>query len=163
LPDGGWNCRAPRGDTHSSFHTTILALEGLLEYHRMRGSSEACAAAARGREFLLAHRLFRSHRTGKVAGPEFTRFSFPPHWHYDALRGLEYFRESTSAWDARLDDAMKLLENRRGPDGRWPLQHAYSGKRFFAIETVGAPSRWATLRALRVLQWRSEKAGTAAG
>ena len=95
MADGGWNCRAMPGyggATHGSFHTTISALEGLLEYERFRKSARI-EGPARGREFLLAHRLFRSHRTGKMVKREITRFSFPPRWHYDALRGLDYFRE----------------------------------------------------------------------
>jgi hypothetical protein len=156
MADGGWNCRAAPGcggATHGSFHTTISALEGLLEYDRFRGGSVARAASARGREFLLVHRLFRSHRTGEAAKPEFTRFSFPPRWHYDALRGLDYFREAGAARDRRLQDAIALVVNRRRPDGRWALQNRYPGKTFFEMEAPGDPSRWNTLRALRVLKW----------
>ncbi len=160
MADGGWNCRATPGyggATHGSFHTTISVLEGLLEYQRFRGGGavarQAAAASARGREFLLLHRLFRSHRTGAVARPEFTRFAFPPHWHYDALRGLDYFRNCGAARDPRLEDAIALLEAKRTPGGRWPLHKGYPGKSFFAMETPGEPSRWNTLRALRVLKW----------
>ncbi len=156
MPDGGWNCRAMPGygtATHGSFHTTISALEGLMEYERFRATSGTRAASARGREFLLVHRLFRSHRTGAVAKTEFTRFAFPPRWHYDALRGLDYFREYGAARDGRLHDAIALVESRRRPDGFWPLQNRYPGKTFFEMETPGEPSRWNTLRALRVLRW----------
>ena len=156
MADGGWNCRAAPGyggATHGSFHTTISALEGLMEYERFRGGAAVRQACARGREFLLVHRLFRSHRTGAVARPEFTRFSFPPRWHYDALRGLDYFRECGAARDARLKDAIALVEAKRTPDGRWLLQNRYPGKTFFEMETPGEPSRWNTLRALRVLKW----------
>lgn len=158
MPDGGWNCRAMPGyggATHGSFHTTISALEGLLEYERFRPSLAETArqAQARGREFLLIHRLFRSHRTGAAAKSEFTRFSFPPRWHYDALRGLDYFRESGAPRDARLADAIALVESRRKPDGRWVLQNRYPGRAFFEMEAPGEPSRWNTLRTLRVLRW----------
>ncbi|MBZ5582261.1 MAG: hypothetical protein LAQ30_08670 [Acidobacteriia bacterium] len=154
MPDGGWNCRAMPGyghATHGSFHTTISCLEGLMEYERFRGASGTCAA--RGREFLLVHRLFRSHRTGKVAKPEFTRFSFPPRWHYDVLRGLDYFRECGAGRDPRLEDAIALVRRRQTPDGRWLLQNRYPGETFFEMEEPGEPSRWNTLRALRVLRW----------
>jgi hypothetical protein len=163
MADGGWNCQARIGYsrpghppvTHGSFNTTILALEGLLEYERLRPERArvARAAQARGREFLLAHRLFRSHRTGAIAKTEFTRFVFPARWHYDALRGLDYFREAGAPLDARLADAFDLIESRRRPDGRWPTQGRYPGKVFFDLEPNG-PSRWNTLRALRVLRWR---------
>jgi len=158
MRDGGWNCRAMpgyHGATHGSFHTTISALEALLDYERLRPecAQPARAAQARGREFLLVHRMFRSHRTGAVAKSEFTRFSFPPRWHYDVLRGLDYFRDSEAAHDERLADAIGLVEKRRRADGRWPLQNRHPGATFFELETVGEPSRWNTLRSLRVLRW----------
>ena len=158
MPDGGWNCRATPGyssATHGSFHTTISALEALLDYERLRPgrARPAREAQARAREFLLVHRLFRSHRTGKIAKPEFTRFSFPPRWHYDVLRGLDYFRDSGAQRDERLTDAIALVERHRRPDGRWLLQNRHPGKTFFELETPGEPSRWNTLRALRILRW----------
>lgn len=153
MADGGWNCR--RVATHSSVNTTISALEGLALYERHRGnrSSAVRAAQKRGREFLLEHRLFRSHRTGKVMKSEFTRFVFPPRWHYDVLRALDHFRAVGASRDPRLEDAIALVRKRRGPDGRWPLDGEYKGATYFRLESVRAPSRWNTLRALRVLRW----------
>lgn len=155
MPDGGWNCRRPRGATHASVHTTISVLEGLRHYELHRGGEvrDVRAAQRRGLEFLLVHRLFRSHRTGKVIKPEFTRFSFPPRWHYDILRALDYFQAGNAPCDPRLAEAIDIVRSRRGIDGRWPLQHSYKGKTYFELERMGAPSRWNTLRALRVLRW----------
>ncbi len=158
MPDGGWNCLATPGygnATHGSFHTTISALEALLDYERFRprNSQPARAAQARGREFLLAHRLFRSHRTGAVVKPEMTRFVYPPRWHYDVLRALDYFRDSHASLDPRLEDGLRLVEKRRTADGRWSLPSGYRGKIFFELERVSEASRWNTLRALRVLRW----------
>ena len=158
MADGGWNCRATEGysgATHGSFHTTILALEALLEYEHFRPEKANAArqAQARGREFLLVHQLFKSHRTGQVVKPEMTRLAFPPRWHFDILRGLDYFRASGAPWDGRLSDAMKLIEKKRTTEGRWLLENVYSGKTFFTMETKGRESRWNTLRALRVLRW----------
>jgi hypothetical protein len=155
MPDGGWNCRRPRGATHSSVHTTVSALEGLDRYERHRGRKKKAVREAqhRGREFLLVHRLFRSHRTGKVIKPVFLRFAFPPRWHYDVLRALDYFQKVRAPRDRRLSDAIGIVRKSRLPDGRWPLQHTFSGKTYFPLETLGAPSRWNTLRALRVLEW----------
>jgi hypothetical protein len=159
MADGGWNCLATPGygtATHGSFHTTISALEALLEYERFapRKAHASRRAQERGREFLLAHRLFRSHRTGKIVKDTMTRFSFPPCWYYDVLRGLDYFRDAGAAYDPRIEDALELLERRRTADGLWLLQNEHPGKTFFQLETVGEPSRWNTLRALRVLRWR---------
>jgi hypothetical protein len=155
MPDGGWNCQSYNGATHSSFHTTISVLEGLQAYAfwQPQEAKRIRQAQEKGREFLLIHRLFRSHRTGKVVNSTLTRFSFPPRWHYDVLRGLDYFQESQAPRDQRLQDAIDLLYKRRKPDGRWVLQNRHSGRTYFEMEETGQPSRWNTLRALRVLRW----------
>jgi hypothetical protein len=155
MPDGGWNCRRPYGATHASVHTTISVLEALrlYELNRGRGVRAVRAAQQRGREFLLVHRLFRSHRTGEVIKPDFLRFHFPPRWHYDILRALDYFQAVNAPRDPRLAEAVEIVEKARGADGRWLLRPGYKGKTHFEMERVGAPSRWNTLRALRVLRW----------
>jgi len=155
MPDGGWNCRRPAGATHSSVHTTISVLEGLRHYElHCAGDKRAIRAAQqRGREFLLLHRLFRSHRTGEVIKPIFLRFAFPPRWHYDVLRGLDYFHEVNAPRDPRMEDAIEIVRKNRQSDGRWPLQYSHKGRTYFTMEQIGAPSRWNTLRALRVLKW----------
>jgi len=153
LDDGGWNCATIRtGSSHSSFHTTIQVLEAL---QVMDANAEA---AARGREFLLEHRLYRSHRTGEVANKAFTMLSFPPRWHYDILRALDHFRAVNAPVDTRLEDALDLLRSKRRKDGRWPVQNKHGGLVWFDMETGRQPSRWNTLRALRVLRWAEDSA-----
>jgi hypothetical protein len=155
MPDGGWNCQRRYGATHSSVHTTISVLEGLHQYglHRRRRVLAIRCAQRRGREFLLVHRLFRSDRTGEIIKPIFLRFSFPPRWHYDILRALDYFQAADAPRDQRLGEAIDVLRSTRRKDGRWTLQNRYKGKTYFELERVGSPSRWNTLRALRVLKW----------
>jgi hypothetical protein len=153
LADGGWNCEAWSGSRHSSFHTTIFALEGLHEYLAVTGAREVEQARKRGEEFFLQHRLYRSHRTGEIVHPSFTRFSFPPRWHFDALRGLEHFACVLADRDERLRDAIDLLRKKQLRDGTWPVQNRHAGRTYFEMEQVGKPSRWNTLRALRVLRW----------
>jgi hypothetical protein len=162
MPDGGWNCRRPDGATHASVHTTISVLEGLrlYELHRGRKVRAVRAAQRRGREFLLVHRLFRSHRTGEIIKPVFTRFAFPPRWHYDILRALDSFQAAGAPRDRRLAEAIAIVRQGRCEDGRWLLQHAYKGKTYFELEPLGAPSRWNTLRALRVLKWWERDRGS---
>jgi len=155
MPDGGWNCQKYRGATHSSFHTTISVLEGLHQYRLRKNErkSEIGAAENRAVEFLLQHHLLKSHRSGKIVDPRMTRFSFPPRWHYDILRVLDYFQEARIPYDHRMDDALEILLRKRGRDGTWPLQQRHAGKTFFEMEKTGQPSRWNTLRALRILKW----------
>jgi hypothetical protein len=165
MPDGGWNCLRYRGATHSSFHTTINVLEGLRLYSEAKGerAQEAEAAEERAREFFLRHALYRSHRTGEVVKAEFSRFSFPPRWHHDVLRTLDYFRDSGAPHDPRLEDPIGLLFRKRRKDGRWPLQNRHPGRTFFEMEKPGQPSRWNTLRALRVLLWWADVGGIETG
>jgi hypothetical protein len=153
LADGGWNCEAENGSVRSSFDTTINVLEGLLAHERATGgSAEAVAVRRRGEEYLLERRLFRGLRTGDVVDPAYLRFSFPTRWHYDVLRALEYFRDAGDPPDPRLAEAIDLVRAKRQPDGRWLLEDTHRGKVHFALEEGdGRPSRWITLRALRVL------------
>ncbi len=154
MPDGGWNCRYP-GATHASVHTTISVLEGLRTYALLRPkrAREVRLAQQRACEFLLVHKLFRSHRTGHVIKPEFKRFAFPPRWHYDILRALDYFQSVGAPRDERLAESIDIVRTRRSAAGRWSLDKPYAGKSHFQLERAGAPSRWNTLRALRVLRW----------
>jgi hypothetical protein len=162
LADGGWNCEAPNGSTRSSFNTTICVLEALLEHERAGGGSPAgIAARLRGQEYLLERRLFRRRSTGEVIDAAWTRFAFPAWWHYDVLRGLEYLRRAGVAPDERVAEAIDLVASKRDDDGRWPLETRYPGK--MPVETdegEGRPSRWNTLRALRVLDWYSAPPGS---
>ncbi len=154
MGDGGWNCQRSNGATHSSFHTTASALEGLADYtSRFPGSESPIAAAMdSGREFLLEHRLFRSHRTGEVVSEAMTRFPFPPQWHYDVLRALDHFAVSRAPVDERAGEAITLLESRASA-GRWNQYRGHEGQYHFEIERVGEPGRANTLRALRDLKW----------
>ena len=155
LEDGGWNCRNVRsGDRHSSFHTSIAALEAhAAMYSGNPGRPEVTSALNGGREFFLDHHLYKSHRDGSVVDPVFTQLSFPPRWHYDILRGLDHFQAVGAPADLRFHDALEVLMNRKRTDGRWPVQHKHSGRVWFDMEVGRQPSRWNTLRALRVLRW----------
>ena len=163
LPDGGWNCEAPERSTRSSFNTTICVLEALLEHEGAGGAQAGVTdARRRGEEYLLERRLFRRRSTGEViehdrkGGAAWTQFAFPAWWHYDVLRGLEYLRSAGVAPDPRMADAIDLVASKRDADGRWPLETRHPGVMPIELDgEVGRPSRWNTLRALRVLRWYS--------
>jgi len=170
LPDGGWNCEAVNGSTRSSFNTTICVLEALLEHELHVGSSpDVTAARLRGQEYLLERRLFRRQSTGAFIDydrkdgpgsghchPAWTCFAFPTWWHYDILRGLEYLRRAGVVPDERVTEAVDLVASKCDGSGRWPLEVRYPGEMPVEFdEGEGRPSRWNTLRALRVLNWYS--------
>jgi hypothetical protein len=162
LEDGGWNCKAPKS-RRSSFHSTICVLEGLLEYERAGRKSGPVAksvaksvtqARKRGENYLLERGMFRSLRTGEVINKRWLRFSFPTFWHYDVLRGLDYLRNAGVKPDGRVDDAIRIVMERRHQNGRWPLNLLHPEYIPLQMETgVGGASRWNSLRALRVLRW----------
>ena len=155
MPDGGWNCDSYKGATHSSFHTTITTLEALYEYQCTfpEKKKRISQVRARGHEFLLAHRLYKSHRTGKVFDPKMTTMPFPHRWRYDVIRALDYFQACNAPRDECMSDAIELLQSKQKKDGLWPVNSGMSGRKYFDLEVAGQPSRWNTLRALRILKW----------
>jgi hypothetical protein len=155
LADGGWNCEAENGSVRTSFDTTINVLDGLLEFEHATGGSAAVSEARRGaEEYLLERGLFRRKSTGEVVDPAYLDFAFPYYWHYDVLRALDYFRRVGPTPDPRMAEAVEIVRSKRQPDGRWLLDRIHPGRVYFDIEAdVGSPSRWNTLRALRVLDW----------
>ncbi|MGI9648446.1 MAG: hypothetical protein ACR2OI_08005 [Acidimicrobiia bacterium] len=155
LDDGGWNCETENGSIRSSVGTTINVLDGLLQFERATGKSTRVAEARhRGEEYLLERSLFRRLSTGELIDPAYLEFAFPHYWHYDVLRALDYFRSADADRDPRMAEAVELIRSKRQPDGRWLLDHIHPGRVHFHLEEPeGAPSRWNTLRALRVLDW----------
>jgi len=161
LSDGGWNCDAPDGSTHSSFNTTICVLEALLQYERIGGGTpEVASARLRGQEYLLERRLSRQRSTGEVierdrkSGTQWTHFAFPTWWYYDVLRGLDYLRDAGITPDERVAEAIELVASKRQSDGRWLLDTRYAGVMPIEMhEFEKHPSRWNTLRAMRVIRW----------
>jgi hypothetical protein len=155
LLDGGWNCEVENGATVSSFGTTINVLEGLLEFERATGDSALVREARRrGETYMLERRLFRRKSTGEVIDPSWLQFSFPTWWHYDVLRGLDYLRDAELKPGEPVAEAITVVEGNRDSDGRWPLQNVYKGETYLRMDDgEGKPSRWNTLRAMRVLEW----------
>lgn len=156
MNDGGFNCNSNTiGAIHSSLHSTISVLEGILEYgkndygYRLEELGEA---AEKSREFLLQHRLFRSHRTGEIIDKKMLMLSYPSRWKYDILRALDYFQIAGISYEPRMQDALDVLKKKRGNDNKWPVQAKHPGQVHFDMEKTGGASRWNTLRAMRVLK-----------
>ena len=156
MPDGGFNCRLNRsGAVHSSMHSTISVLEGIQGYAQYGYTyrlEELQKAAAASREFLLQHNLFRSDRTGDIIDKRYLMLSYPSRWRYDILRALDYMQNAGIPYDPRMQDAIDVLLRKRRKDGTWPVQARHPGQTHFEMEKTGRPSRWNTLRALRVLR-----------
>jgi hypothetical protein len=154
LPDGGWNCEVERGATVSSFGTTINVVEALLEHERaVGGSTQVAEARRRGEEYMLERRLFRRKSSGEVIDHSWLELSFPTWYFYDILRGLAHLRDA-GVRDERVNEAVQTVASKRDADGRWPLENVHKGESLLEMdEGEGKPSRWNTLRAMRVLDW----------
>lgn len=153
LADGGWNCYAPPSSV-SSFASTICVLEGIADFEAATGVDDAVSAARRrGEEYLLERRLFRRRTDGTVIAPEVAQFVFPLGWHYDVIRGLDYFRNADLVRDERMTEAVEIVRGRADATGRWPLDRYAQFDLLDTGEVLGEPSRWITLRAQRVLRW----------
>jgi hypothetical protein len=159
MKDGGFNCYSNRkGAVHSSLHTTLSVLEGILEYSHNGYAYRLSAlrkAEQEAQEFILQHKLFQSHQTGNIIDPKMLMLSHPSRWRYDILRSLDYFQFAEVEYDARMTPAIDVLLKKRLSDNRWPLQARHPGTTHFEMEKTGQPSRWNTLRALRVLKYFS--------
>ena len=155
MDDGGWNCEQENGSTRGSFDSTLNVLEGLLEYERSTGADrDVGAARARGEEYLLDRRLLHRLSDGEIPQKRWLYPGFPNGWFYDIARALDYMRLARPAPDERMTEALHILESKRDDEGRWPLDHAYHDRLLVDFgEAEGDPSRWITLRALRVLRW----------
>jgi len=156
LPDGGFNCQFNRqGARHSSLHSTLSVIEGIHEYSRWGyryRHDELKKIEKESHEFILAHRLYKSHRTGEIIDKKMVMLSYPSRWRYDILRALDYFQFVKFGFDKRMTDALDVLIKKQRSDKKWPLQAKHTGNVHFDMENVGEPSRWNTLRALRVLK-----------
>jgi hypothetical protein len=155
MADGGWNCEQENGSTVGSFHSTINVLEGLLEHDRATGASATITAAReRGHDYLLKRQLLRRSSTGEVIDPAFLRLSYPTGYHYDVLRGLDYLRSAGVEPDERIAEALEVVAWKEDDAGRWSIEITHDDDLQFEMgEAEGKPSRWVTLRALRVLHW----------
>ena len=156
MKDGGWNCEHIHGATHSSLHTTVSVLEGLLEYKQTGvdyRKKEVEKAEKEGTEFILEHQLYKSHRTGETIDKKMLMLSYPSRWRYDILRAFDYFQSAKIKYDDRMNSAIGVLLKKQRNDGKWPLQMKHPGQVYFNMEQVGQASRWNTLRALRVLRY----------
>lgn len=157
MPDGGFNCRSNRTNStvHSSLHTTLSVIEGIHEY-RNNGYSyrldELEKAQAESEEFILMHKLFRSDKTGEIINPNFLKLYYPSRWYYDILKAMDYFQYANVKYDSRMDDAIEIILTKRTKEGQWKLPSKHPGQTHFEMEQAGKPSRWNTLRALRILK-----------
>jgi hypothetical protein len=155
MADGGWNCEQENGSTRGSFDTTLNVLEGLLEYERSTATSgDVAAARRRGEDYLLERRLLRRRSDGEIPEPRWLSVGFPNSWQYDVVRVLDYFRQARAEPDPRMSEALEGVESKRDDDGRWPLDQRYHDTLHVDLgEAEGQPSRWITLRAMRILRW----------
>ncbi len=156
--DGGWHCWRSRTGT-------LAAWEAMAAFAAIPPESRSAAvvrAIERGAEFYLERGLL--HETDGSTYEPWWRLHYPTHYYYDVLVGLDFLTALGYGSDRRLRPALRLLERKRGTDGRWRLDsvqpdleetdpyHHPPPLYPVLLEYPGEPSRWATLAALRVLR-----------
>ena len=175
-PDGGWNCDRREEARHSSFNESLSTLWGLVEYYHATGDIAVRESAEKATEFFLKHRVFRSCRTGEERKPEtfhskvrrsihsFTELHYPLYWHYDILQALTILHRAGKLRDPRTEEAIMLVESKRGEDGGWRPEGYYwtlnrKKRAKLAVSNVevvdwgrNGPNEMITLNALRVLK-----------
>ena len=153
--DGGWNCSQETPGTLDVWEP-LAAFAALPKPKR---SAQMDRAISRGAEFYLERKLFEE---GKPYAP-WLRLHYPNHYFYDILVGLDVLTELGYAGDRRLRPALEVLKAKRRPGGAWLLDRVHpdvlakgdlpSGKvHRLQVEEPGKPSKWVTLKALRVLK-----------
>ena len=156
MADGGFNCRTTRtGAKHSSLHTTISVLEELSEFQKAGYTyrkDEILSVKKSSIEFILLHQLFLSDRTGQIINKDFLKLTYPCRWKYDILRAMDFFQYTGIGWDNRMKVAIDVLKSKRNNEGSWNMQAAHPGQVHVSMEKAGKPSRWNTLRVLRVMK-----------
>jgi hypothetical protein len=152
--DGGWNCSTGTPGTLDAWE----ALAAFAATPKAKRSGRIERSISRGAEFYLERRLFRE---GRRYAPWF-RLHYPNHYFYDIMVGLDLMTELGYSDDRRLQPALKILMDKRRPDGTWLLDRVHPdiepAEGFtrkptpFVLEAPGKPSKWITLTALRVLK-----------
>jgi hypothetical protein len=153
--DGGWLCpywRAHIKDTHSCFMGTICPLDAFSMVPGKYRTKKMEQAIKKGAEFFLMHHLFKAdHHNFKIINSAWLEFNFP-YFFYNILRGLDILTTLGYTSDERLNDAIKVLLQKREKNGTWKLEGAPVGRMHVNLETVGKPSKWITLIACRILK-----------
>jgi len=154
--DGGWNCSQDTPGTLDVWEP----LAAFASLPKSKRSSKMEAAISSGAEFYLKRQLLHE-------GPRYApwlRLHYPNHYYYDFLVGLDVLTQLGFGGDCRLRPALKLLVEKRLRDGTWRLDRSHpdvsgpkaaqysKGVTPLLIEQPGQPSKWVTLKALRVLK-----------
>lgn len=113
------------------------------------------AAIDAGAEFLLSHDPAIADYPfgyGNRPNSSWFKFGYPIGYITDVLQNLESLAALGYAQNPRLAHALELVAGKQNDQGRWNMEYTYNGKTWADIEKKGQPSKWVTLRALRVLK-----------
>ncbi|MEN9621463.1 MAG: hypothetical protein RL499_1656 [Actinomycetota bacterium] len=158
MAEGGWNCEWVDGSTRASFHSTLNALKGILEWEELTGDTRLRSARHEAHEFFFRRRMLYRESTGELVAPWATHFGYPFRHVYSALNVMDYLRRSSllegTPPDERASDAIGIIRAAQQPDGRWIQERRHPGRVWFELDVpVGEPSPWLTFLSLRVLRW----------
>ncbi|MBC3887395.1 nitrogen fixation protein NifH [Acetobacterium paludosum] len=139
---------------HMGVAKTLKALAAIPPEKRTREQSVKINELT---DYFLIHHLYRkSHQLDQVARPGWLKLGFPLMYQTDILELTEIFAE-LGIKDPRLDDAIEIIANKPLKEGMWKLENSFNGKMLVTVEKKGQPSKWITLKALKVLKTYSLK------
>jgi hypothetical protein len=137
---------------HSCRSGAVKSLKAMAEVPEPMRTAEMERTIAEGAEFLLSQHIVRKGPGSReVARPEWLHLGFPLMWNTDILEILDILTR-LGYQDERMHDALSVLLSKRGADGRWVQENRFEGRFLISLERNGRPSKWVTLRALRVLE-----------
>lgn len=108
-----------------------------------------------GIEFLLSHDIAAADYPfgfGNKPSSSWFQFGYPIGYVADILQNLELLAFLGQANNPKLAKALELALSKQDLRGRWKMEYSLNGKMWADIEKKGQPSKWVTLRALRVLK-----------
>ena len=159
MKNAGWRCRAypinPDGVSPvNCYMGAVKVLKSFAAIPEEHGRPGIRSIIEREVENVLENRVFRYLKTPDGEMKEkagWKRFGFPLFYQSDALEVLDTLT-SLGVHDERMTDAIDLVQTLKNADDRWILKNSFNGKMWCDIEVRGQPSKWITLRAMRVLK-----------
>jgi hypothetical protein len=148
-----WGC--PYSDDTPCLWGAVKVLRAFAEIPTSEWTPEMKLVAANAAEPLVARSYMGKHESPGVTGngweTDWLKFGFPSFYESDLLEALDALTAAGYRKDTRLKPLLNLVLEQRDEGSTWDLENSFNGRMHVDIEEKGKPSKWVTLRALRVI------------